>query len=137
MTAKEYLTQAFMLDRRIRIELEKVRAMRASLDYKSPALQGFGSGSPEGRDMQIARVLDHEAGARRLIGELVCRKLEIGLTLDRVSDLRLREILVRRYLSFQKWEQISVDMTIDLRWLYRLHKKGLAEVERILTIESH
>ena len=136
MTAKEYLSSAFLLDRRIRIELEKVRAMRASLDYKSPALQGSG-GSGEGLEGQIAKVLCYEQHTRELIGELVCRKLEIGLTLDRVSDLRLREILVRRYLSFQKWEQIAVDMTIDLRWLYRLHKKGLAEVERILTIESH
>ena len=131
MTAKEYLSSAFLLDRRIRIELEKVRAMRASLDYKSPALQGSG-GSGEGLEGQIVKVLCYEQHANRLIGELVSRKLEIGLTLDRVSDLRLREILVRRYLAFQKWEQIAVDMTIDLRWVYRLHKKGLAEVEKLI-----
>ena len=35
MTAKEYLGQAYAIDRRVRIELEKVRAMRAVLDYNA------------------------------------------------------------------------------------------------------
>lgn len=135
MTAKEYLSSAYSLDRRIRIELEKARAMRASLDYKSPGLQGGtggSGGSGEGLEGQITRVIAFEQHTNELIGQLVSRKLEISLTLDKVTDLRLREILVRRYLAFQKWEQIAVDMTIDLRWVYRLHKKGLAEVEKLI-----
>ena len=137
MTAKEYLGQAYAINRRVRIELEKVRAMRAVLDYKPPNLQcGGGSGSG-GLPEHLARIMEYEDRANHLIAELVSRKLDIERTVDKVADLRLREILVRRYLAFQKWEQIAVDMTIDIRWLYRLHQRALFEVGKILTIESH
>lgn len=137
MTAKEYLGQAYSIDRRVNIELEKIAAMKSALDYKPPSLQGSGGSGSGGLPEQITRVIDYEQRANRLIGELVSRKFEIAQTIDKVPDLRLREILVRRYLSFQKWEQIAVDMTIDIRWLYRLHQRALFEVGRILTIESH
>ena len=137
MTAKEYLGQAYAIDRRVRIELEKVRAMRAVLDYKPPNLQGSGGSGSGGMPEHLTRVMEYEQRVNKLVGELVSRKLDIERTIDKVTDLRLREILVRRYLSFQKWEQIAVDMTIDIRWLYRLHQRALFEVGRILTIESH
>lgn len=137
MTAKEYLGQAYAIDRRVRIELEKVRAMRSVLDYKPPNLQGGSGSGSGGLPEQLARVMEYEQRVTKLIGDLVSRKLEIERTIDKVTDLKLREILVRRYLSFQKWEQIAVDMSIDIRWLYRLHQRALFEVGRILTIESH
>lgn len=137
MTAKEYLGQAYSIDRRVNIELEKIAAMKSALDYKPPSLQGSGGSGSGGLPEQIARVMDYEQRANRLIGELVSRKFEIAQTIDKVPDLRLREILVRRYLSFQKWEKIAVDMTIDIRWVFRLHQKALSEVAKILTIESH
>ena len=137
MTAKEYLGQAYSIDRRVNIALEKIAAMKSALDYKPPSLQGSGGSGSGGLPEQIARVIDYEQRANRLIGELVSRKFEISQTIDKVADLRLREILVRRYLSFQKWERIAVDMMIDIRWVFRLHQKALSEVAKILTIESH
>ena len=44
-------------------------------------------------------------------------------------------VLEKRYLCFQSWEQIAVEMGYDLRWLYRIHGKALEEVKAILGIE--
>ena len=137
MTAKEYLGQAYSIDKLVRIELGKMKAMRSTLEYKPPSLQSPASGGSGGLSEQIVRVLEFEQQANRLIEELIRRKFEISQTIDKVPDLRLREILVRRYLCFQKWERIAVDMTIDIRWVFRLHQKALSEVAKILTIESH
>ena len=36
MTVKEYLSQAYILDRKINLNLEKIAKMRSALEYKSP-----------------------------------------------------------------------------------------------------
>ena len=44
-----------------------------------------------------------------------------------------REILIRRYISGQKWERIAVEIHLEYRWVLRLHGKALQK----LTPESH
>ena len=88
MTAKEYLGQAYAIDRRVRIELEKVRAMRAVLDYKPPNLQGSGGSGSAGMPEHLTRVMEYEQRVNKLVGELVSRKLDIERTIDKVTDLR-------------------------------------------------
>ena len=52
-----------------------------------------------------------------------------------VDSPEYQTVLEKRYLCFQSWEQIVVEMGYDLRWLYRIHGKALEEVKAILGIE--
>lgn len=103
MTAKEYLNQVYRIDRRINVTLAKIEKMRASL-YKIGA---GGSSVPAQRQSSdslgaaVAKVLDYEKNANRLIDELVTKRLEIENAIKGVQDAAQREILERRYLLFQ------------------------------------
>ena len=46
--------------------------------------------------------------------------------IDRVPDARGREILRRRYMERQTWEQIGEAFCYDVRYCSRLHNKALA-----------
>ena len=46
-----------------------------------------------------------------------------------VSDKRLRLLLEYRYIDGMTWERIAELFNFDERWLLRLHKKALAQVE--------
>lgn len=46
-----------------------------------------------------------------------------------VTDIRISEILTRRYLNKQTFALIAREMGYDLRWVYRLHHAGLALTE--------
>ena len=38
-------------------------------------------------------------------------------------------VLYRRYIINQKWEEIAVQMHLDLRWIYRIHGSSLHDLE--------
>lgn len=142
MTTKEYLNQVYRIDRRINVTLAKIEKMRASL-YKIGA---GGSSVPAQRQSSdslgaaVAKVLDYEKNANRLIDELVMKRLEIENAIKGVQDAAQREVLERRYLLFQRWESrfdertgeyvkgIAESMGYSERQIYRLHGKALKNV---------
>ena len=133
MTAKDYLRQIYRLDRRIELDRRKIEKLRAVLDYKPPS-GGSGSGSSADRIPDtLAKIIEYEEQAERLTKRYIELYSEIEKAIAAVSDPVLREVLERRYLLYQKWEEIADAMHRDLRWVYRLHGKALQQ----LTIESH
>lgn len=133
MTAKDYLRQIYRLDRRIELDRRKIEKLRAVLDYKPPS-GGSGSGSSADRIPDtLAKIIEYEEQAKRLTKRYIELYNEIEKAIAAVSDPVLREVLERRYLLYQKWEEIADAMHRDLRWVYRLHGKALQQ----LTIESH
>lgn len=133
MTTKEYLKQVYRLDRRIELDRQKIEKLRAVLDYKPPS-GGSGSGSSADRIPDtLAKIIEYEEQAERLTKRYIELYIEIEKAIAAVGDPVLREVLERRYLLYQKWEEIADAMHRDLRWVYRLHGKALQQ----LTIESH
>ena len=137
MTAKEFLSQAFLLNRQIRLDTLRLEAMRSALYGRSAGFGSDGSGRSLSGDNRtenaIAKTLDFEDRLNAEIDKLVDKKLEIDRAISAVPDAVQREVLTRRYLLFQKWERIAEEMQMDLRWIFRIHSKALNQ----LTIESH
>ena len=142
MTPKEYLNQVYKIDCQINLTLAKIEKMRASL-YK---IGNGGSGVPTQRQSSdslgaaIAKVLDYEKDANRLIDQLVTKRLEIENAIKSVRDDAQREVLERRYLLFQRWESrfdgrtgeyikgIAESMGYSERQIYYLHGKALKNI---------
>lgn len=132
---KAYLKQAFRLDRRISINIEKVNAMKASLHGRATSYESDGSAHvPSGNSVESAlmKVLAYEQRINKEIDMLVDKRLEIEKTIKAVPDARLREILTRRYLLYQKWDYIADEMHYNIKWLHKLHNRAITK----LTIES-
>lgn len=137
MTAKEkkdYLSQLKKIDRRIEIDLRKAEKLRAVLDY-SPASGGTGGSGCSANKIPdtLAKVMEFERKAHELKDRYIELYIGIEKAIAAVADPVQREVLERRYMFYQKWEDIAQDMKLDLRWIYRLHGRALQK----LTIESH
>lgn len=57
---------------------------------------------------------------------LICLREAVATRIDRVPDARGREILRRRYMERQTWEQIGEALCYDVRYCSRLHNMALA-----------
>jgi hypothetical protein len=126
MTAKEYLRQAYKMDKRIRILQGKVDKLRSALEYHSPSLEGGGgSGSADRMPDTISKIMEYEQHAAQLQAAYVDKYIEIDRAIHSVEDDTMREVLERRYLLYQKWEQVADEMHKDIRWIYRLHGRAL------------
>lgn len=132
MTAKEYLQQAFKADRKIKLDIEKLSAMKSALygksvDYSS---DGSSSGTNENHtEIAIAKIIDYESQINAEIDGLIDKRLEIESSINQIKDETLREILTRRYLLYQKWELIAVKMNYNVQWIYKLHGRALSKIK--------
>ena len=132
MNAKEYLSQAVRLDQKINSKLEQVSKLR-NLSMKASGLRLAEriSGTKEHSLMESAlvKMIDLEYEINADIDRLVDLKREIANLIDRIGDPSYRLLLEMRYLGGNTWEDISIRMGYDLRWVYRLHGKALIEFE--------
>ena len=135
MTAKEYLSQAWNIDRRLNDKVAHVSQLRDMAMNVSAVISDMPkSPSPNNQRMEniIARLTDTEDEINADIDRLVSLKLEIMNTIWQVADENAQMVLERRYHSFKSWEDIAADMSVSIRWVHKIHAKALDEVEKIL-----
>ena len=138
MTVKEYLSQAKFLDQRINSKIQQVAALNDLATKATSTLTGMPHNpnhATSTMEETIAKIIDLQAEINRDIDRLVDLKKELFGTIKAVGDTEFQTILEKRYLCFQSWEQIAVEMGYDLRWLYRLHGKALDVVREITGLE--
>lgn len=112
---------ALRLEEELRQELEDQRSRACKT---TAALTGMPGGGGDGqalpRAVESIVAIQQELQAQINICGAIRR--EVVAALDQVADERDHEILRRRYLRGQKFEQIAVEMNLEYRWVRRLHK---------------
>lgn len=122
---------ALRLEKELREELE---AQRARACKTTAALTGMPGGGGDGQ--ALSRAVESIVAAQQELQAQInlcgATRGEVVAALDQVTDTRGHEILRRRYLLGQRFEEIAVDMVLEYRWVRRLHKRAV----NILTLES-
>ena len=136
MTAKEYLSQAYKMDRRVRLIELKIEKLRSMLECSSPSLEAAGSGKSADRMPDtVSKIMEYEQRAAELRSALIVKYLEIDQAIRCVTDSTQREVLERRYLLFQKWDQIADEMSYTERRVYQLHGNALKKISLNFSID--
>lgn len=138
MTPKEYLQQAYIIHCEINRALSKIEGMRQSLYGRGTDYSNDGNtqaNKDNALERAICKIIDYEKEVNEKIDKLIDKKIEIEKVIAQIENQRQKEILERRYLKFEKWEQIAFLMDIDLRWIYRLHNKALNKLNNLTTID--
>lgn len=133
MTAKEYLRQAYIIDRKIRLDTEKLAAARSALYGKAVRYDSDGSKPvPRGNvtESAVLRIVELEERLNAEIDELTAKRQEIECAVCSVPDEVQREVLTRRYLLYQKWEVIAEEMCYSERQVFRIHGAALRALKR-------
>ena len=131
MTAKEYLSQARLLDQRINIRLEQVTSLRNLAAKASSTLSDVApSGTRNVHRMEdiIIKIIDFENEINADIDRLVALKREITGVIKAVPNLEYQTLLELRYLCFKSWEQIAIEMNYSIQHIYRMREKAFKEI---------
>jgi DNA-directed RNA polymerase specialized sigma subunit len=88
-------------------------------------------------DGAVQKYVDACNNSEAELNRLAALRAEIIGTIDAVKDDRLRNILRRRYILGQKWEQIAVSLMLEYRWVLRLHGRALTEVSKTISKTDH
>ena len=132
MTNKEYLAQAYRIDKRINSKLEQIISLRDLSTKATSTLSDMpGNATRNVRSMEgvIVKMIDLENEINTDIDTLVDLKKEFVSIIKKVNNTEYQTLLELRYLCFKTWEQIAVDMGYDLRYIHKLHNRALEDCE--------
>lgn len=131
MTPKEYLNQAYWLDRRIDSKLEQLSALRDTATKTTAVMDGeVVSHTRNVHSLQdvIAKIVDMQEEINGDIDALVDLKRDIMRTIREIEDPEAQTVLELRYLCFKRWEEISVIMNYSVRRVYQIHDEALEKI---------
>ena len=118
MTAKDFLSQAHSIDKRINSKLEQVESLRNLAEKATSTLSDIppsGSRNLHRIEDIITKIVDLENEINTDIDCLVDLKREIVTAIKRVGNSDLQMLLELRYLCFKTWEEISVTLNWSIR----------------------
>lgn len=127
MTAKEYLMQYRRAEQEIDRLLEEKARWTALAEKMTPSLSGIpgGAGGGDRLGETVAKIVDLEREIGAKVDELVEHYRKIGEVVSQISDAKEREVLLRRYIQGQSWEEIGERMGVTERWVYQVHKRAI------------
>ena len=131
MTAKEYLSQAYRLDKRIDSKIEQLK----SLNHLATKCTSTLSNMPKSQSISnsrledtVVKIVDLQEEINMDIDSLVDLKRDIVKTIKSVQNPEYQIILELRYLCFKTWEEIAVQMNCSIDNVFKIRKNALKSV---------
>ncbi len=128
MTKKEYLSQAYYLDKRIKSRERQLEALKAHAVYAGPIYDEKVSASPSCRsamESAAVRIVELEKEIQSQIEELVSLKSEIEKAIHSIGNDQYETLLEMRYLAFLGWDEIAARMNLSKRYVFKVHGRAL------------
>lgn len=133
MTAKEFMKQHERIVEKIRqieiqiYDIEQTLGIKG-VNYDS---QPHGSGISQVTESTATKLIELREMQRDLVDKLWTKRIEIERVIFMIENATLAELLQRKYIRLQKWDDIATDMKFDSRYIYKLHGKALVEADNI------
>lgn len=139
LTTKEYLSQVRMLDIKIN---NKIKEME-HLTELSTSLGGFSfdervQTSKETGDtigMAVSKIVDLQKEIDEEVDNFKKIRKEIISDIEKIKNVNHYILLCKRYILFETWEQIAVEMNYSIRKIYYLHGEALKSFENIKSLQ--
>ena len=131
MTAKEYLKQAYLLDKQIQVEVKELEQLREMHGTIQGCSYGEKVGSNPNRNLEapliktIEKIWEYEQKIDKKINRLVDLRSEINAAIEKMENPEERLLLKYRYLKNESWEDISYELNVSYRTVHRIHASAL------------
>lgn len=118
-------------------ELEQeVEQLDSAAKRVTPMLSGIPGGQGDGNALPraVEGLIQAKQELETQINVCGAVRREVVAAIEQVANARDHEILRRRYILGQRWEEIAVEMHLEYRWVTRRHHRAVESM--ILTPES-
>lgn len=136
MDAKEYLSQAFILDRRIKAKERQLDVLKEHVPYTTPLfgdVKVTSSQSTSCVEKSALRIVALSDEIQRDITRLDDIMKAIRQVISRVENNDMECVLQMRYLSFMSWCEITKCLGYSEGHVFRLHRLALKKVNGIIS----
>ena len=128
MTAKGYLGQAYLRDKRSNVMLEQVLALRTLSQKITASYEGepvSHTRNVTSMENTIILLMEAENDLNDSIDVLVYLKRDIHRAIQEVQNPKYQLLLELRYLCFKSWSEIAAELELEDRYVFKLHSRAL------------
>lgn len=136
--AQIYLEKIKWLDVMVDSKLEELCKLDSKVKRITPVMSttgAGGSGNPDRHGDAIAKIIDLQNEINRVNDEFVELSKEAGELLKRISKPEQYQVLHKRYVLYESFEDIAVEMRYSYRHICNIHGRALQAFEKVL--EEH
>ncbi len=128
---KAWLRRYQESQREEKLLMEEIEQLKAAATRVTPCLSVAPGGAGQGDSLPraVEKIMEIQQRLQFQVNCTYAVRTEIVEKINTVKSTQEREILRRRYLLGQKWEEIACAMRIDYRWLLRQHKRALEKLK--------
>lgn len=139
MDAKAYLHQIKDLDNLINAYQDEIDVLMSRVTSTTKHIKEVNiMTSNENRfDETMAKIIDMRNEINDLIDKYVDMKKSARRTVERISQVNYQVVLIKYYFQNKTFEQTAVEMNLSYQWVCELHKKAVAEFEKIQSLDSN
>lgn len=135
MQGKQFLSQVYHLDQKIASKKCQIANLQDAATNCTPNLTGMPhspSGPRSPMEEAVIRLIDLKAELEDELARLLRLRVDAQRIIRQVSNPEYQLLLEKRYLCYESWEDIAVDMSWSISWTMKLHRKALRAVDAVL-----
>jgi len=128
MTVKEYLSQAFILDKKITSKKRQLENIRKYSGYASPVIDDMPKAHQDCQSVverNVIRILELEQSIQEQLEELLKLRSEIAGVIGSINNPEYETLLEMRYLSFMGWSEIAAYFGYSSNYVFEVHRHAL------------
>lgn len=126
-------------NRRLQRELEReLEQLRSEATRVTPMLTGMPGGPSDGQSLPraVERLVQAQQELQAQIDTCGAIRREVMAVISQVTDPRDHEILRRRYILGQKWEQIATELPMDYSNVHKRHRAAIKKIAIVCHIKK-
>ncbi len=137
MTARQYLSRAYNLRRRIAAKELHLAELRTQAEHITADLTGMpkGSGASSPVERVAVQIADLSWELEQDWLDVLAYQEEIRRTIELVEDPVVAQVLSARYISYLTWRKVAETLHYSERAVYKIHRKGLRIVEQFIVVQ--
>lgn len=112
---------------------EEVERLRSEATRITPLLSGMPGGPGNGQKLPraVERIVQAQQELQEQIDHCADVRRKIAVAIAQIANYRDREILRRRYILGQGFEEMAEKMGMDCRWVRRIHKRLVDRMDNL------
>lgn len=137
MTAKQYLSRAYNLKRRIAAKEMHLEELRTQAEHVTANLTGMprGSGTSSPVEHVTVQIADLSMSLELDWMDFFVYQDEIRRLIDGLEDPAVVQVLSARYVTYLPWRVIAERLHYSERAVYKIHRRGLRIVEQFIEVQ--
>ena len=133
MNAKEFLSRGINLERRVETITDQIEHYKSIVNKCTVTYSDSPKSTTSSYRLEdcTQKIMDLQSELCEAVADLVDVTCDIARTISKVENYDYEDLLVKRYVLGEPWENIAEEMNYSEQHIHRLHGEALKKISDV------